>query len=266
MSTTSPRHPFGLFLWLFAAFVFVYLIGPLLVIVASSFGATGYLAFPPRGFSFAAYQQALANPRYLDGFLVSLRIALIVASLSTVVGVLAAYGLTRWRFSGARLIEQMFLSPLVLPGLVLAVAMTIFFSRQKLIVGSDRLILAHLVLGVPCVLRVALPVLQRFDRALEEAAMNLGATPIAAFFLVTLPAIRAGVLAAFALAFIISFDEVEMAVFLASPREAPLTAVLFAQAQYSFEPSLAAVSALLILAVFGFMLAVQFLRILRGAR
>lgn len=255
MNIASPRHPFGLALWALAILAFVYLIGPLVVIVISSFGDTGYLVFPPRGWSLAAYRQALANPRYLDGFLTSVRIASTVTVLSTAIGIAAAYALVRYPFRGSRLIESLFLSPLVLPGLVLAVALTIFFSRQRLLVGTDRLILAHLTLCVPCVLRVAIPVFQRYDRALEEAALNLGASPVAAFFLVTLPVVRPGIVAAAALAFIMSFDEVELSVFLASPRQQPLTVALYAAVQLAFEPSLAAVSAILIGLVLAIMLA-----------
>jgi putative spermidine/putrescine transport system permease protein len=264
MSITSPRHPFGLFLWMMAVVVFVYILGPLVVIVASSFGATGYLTFPPQGFSLASYQKALGDARYVNGFLTSVKIATIVTVLSSAIGIAAAYALVRYPFRGARLIESLFLSPLILPGLVLAVALTIFFSRHPILRGTDRLILAHLVICVPCVIRVAIPVLQRFDRALEEAALNLGATPLSAFFLVTLPVLRPGIVAAAALAFIMSFDEVELSVFLASPREQPLTVALYSAVQLAFEPPLAAVSAILIFLVLAIMLATHLIGRLRA--
>jgi putative spermidine/putrescine transport system permease protein len=262
----SPRHLFGLMLALLVGIAFVYIIGPLLVIIAASFGDTGFLAFPPQGFSLRHYESALTNPRYVNGFFVSLRIAAIVTLLSVAIALAAAYALVRGTFPGARTIEAVLLSPLLLPGLVLAVALTLFFSRHPWARGSDRLILAHLTICVPCALRVMIPVLERFDRALEEAAQNLGASPIQAFFLVTLPVIRPGVLAAAALAFILSFDEVEMAVFLAHPREQPLTVALYSAVQMSLEPSLAAVSAILIAIVFAVMLLWQLATLRRGGR
>jgi putative spermidine/putrescine transport system permease protein len=264
MTITSPRHVFGLLLWLLAAIVLLYILAPLAVIVAASFGATGYVAFPPQGLTLRWYEQALANPRYVNGFLTSLRIAGTVTLISSAVGVAAAYALVRYQFRGARLIESLFLSPLVLPGLVLAVALRIFFSRTLGATGTNSLILAHLTICVPCVIRVVIPVLQRFDRSIEEAALNLGASPAKAFFLVTLPVVRPGVVAAAALAFVMSFDEVDMSVFLASPREQPLTVALYSAVQLAFDPTLAAVSALLIMLTFVIMVAYQAVARLRG--
>jgi putative spermidine/putrescine transport system permease protein len=264
MTITSPRHPFGLLLWLIAVLVMLYILAPLAVIVAASFGTTGYVAFPPQGFSLQWYEQALANPRYVNGFLTSLRIAGTVTIVSSIVGVAAAYALVRYRFPGARLVESLFLSPLVLPGLVLAVALTIFFAHHPVATGTNKLILAHLTICVPCVIRIVIPVLQRFDRAIEEAALNLGASPIAAFFLVTLPVVRPGVVAAAALAFVMSFDEVDMSVFLASPREQPLTVALYSAVQLAFDPTLAAVSALLIMLTFAIMVVYQIVARARG--
>jgi putative spermidine/putrescine transport system permease protein len=253
---TSLRTPFGWALLLAAALGFAYLLGPLLVIVAASFGDTGYLAFPPEGLSLRWYRSALGDARYLDGFLVSLRVAGAVALVSLVIGTAGAVALTRFVFPGRALLEALFLSPLVLPGLVLAVALTMFFSANPIAPpGIPRLVLSHLLVGVPLVLRVMLPVLRRVDRSVEEAAQNLGASPLMAFVLVTLPAVRPGLFAAAALAFIFSFDELEMALFVGSPREAPLTVVLYAAAQMAFDPTVAAVSSLLILLALVLMLA-----------
>ncbi|WP_372622182.1 ABC transporter permease [Falsiroseomonas sp.] len=254
----SLRHPFGWLLRLLALLAFVYLLGPLFVIIAASLSDTGYLAFPPQGLSLRWYQSALADTRYLDGFFVSVRLALTVAAISLVIGTAAAVALTRFRFPGRALIEAFFLSPLVLPGLVLAVALTLFFASNPLVPpGMMRLVVSHLIVGVPLVLRVMLPVLRRVDRSIEEAAQNLGASPLKAFLLVTLPALRPGLFAAAALAFIFSFDEVEMALFLGSAREAPLTVVLYGAAQMAFDPTVAAVSSLLILLALILMVAQQ---------
>jgi len=255
---TSLRHGFGWTLRLVAALGFVYLLGPLLVIVAASFGDTGYLTFPPQGLSLRWYRSALSDARYLDGFLVSVRLAATVAAVSLVLGTAAAVALTRFEFPGRAVLEAFFLSPLVLPGLVLAVALTLFFAATPLLPpGMMRLVAGHVLVGVPLVLRVMLPVLRRVDRSVEEAAQNLGASPLRAFFLVTLPALRPGLFAAAALAFIFSFDEVEMALFVGSAREAPLTVVLYGAAQMAFDPTVAAVSSLLILVALVLMLAQQ---------
>jgi putative spermidine/putrescine transport system permease protein len=262
VTVVSLRHPFG---WALAAFclaALLYILAPLAVVVAASFGNTGYLTFPPQGFSLRWYAKVLDSPQYWDGFWVSVRLAGATTLISLALGVPAAYALVRHPFPGSRLVESLFLSPLMLPGLVLAVALTIFFAHLPLGAGTGRLALAHATICVPCVLRVAIPAFQRLDRSIEEAAQNLGAHPVLAFVLVSLPVVRPGILAAGALSFIMSFDEVEMAVFLASPREAPLTVALYAAAQMAFDPTLAAVASCLILGVFGLMLLFQ----LAGAR
>ncbi len=226
---------------------FLYLLGPILIIVGSAFGATGYLAFPPHGFTFKWFAAALANHRYLDAFATSLVVACSATALSLAVGMPAAYALARLQFTGRRTIEAILLMPLVLPALVLAIALTILFSAVGFTAGSARLVVAHTVLCTPYVIRVTVPVLQRLDVALEEAAQNLGASRLATFFLVTLPSIRPGAIAAATLAFIVSFDEIELAIFLADPRAPTLPVTIYSVIQLGIDPTVGAVSALLVL-------------------
>ncbi|HEX9013644.1 MAG TPA: ABC transporter permease, partial [Anaerolineaceae bacterium] len=204
------RAPVGLFsvaLVTFNVLVYVFLLAPIVVIVVSSFGSTGFLAFPPQGLSFRWYASALGNQQYWSAFQTSIGIALTVGVLATIIGGMASVALVRFRFPGRGLLTALFLSPLMLPTLVLAVAILLLSSQLHLEASTGRLIAAHLIVTVPYVLRTSMPVLQRADRALEEAAQDLGATPISAFFLVTLPVVRSGVLAGALFAFMISFDE-----------------------------------------------------------
>jgi putative spermidine/putrescine transport system permease protein len=166
---------------------------------------------------------------------------------SLLLGLPAAYALARCDFPGRRLVETALMMPLVLPALVLSIALTLLFSRIGFTAGTARLVVAHLVICTPYVVRVALPVLHRLDPALEEAAHNLGASPLAGFLLVTLPAIRPGAIAAATLAFIVSFDEIDLAIFLADPRAPTLPVVIYSAIQLGIDPGVAAVSALLVL-------------------
>lgn len=252
--TISLRSPLGLLLLLLTGLSFAYLLLPIVVVVLAPLGDTGYLAFPPQGLTLKWYAAALDDTRYLTAALSSLKIAIASAAISCVIGVAAAYGLTRYEFPGRRLLEAVFLSPLILPTLVLAVGLTLFFSRTGLLGGSWKLIAAHVVVCTPYVLRVSLPVLRRFDRSLEEAARNLGASPAAAFFLVILPVVRPGIVAGSVLAFITSFDEVVLALFLAEPGAPTLPVTIYSAVQLGFEPSVAAVSGLLVLATLVLML------------
>ncbi len=237
--------------------VFLYLLGPILVVVASAFGATSYLAFPPQGFTLKWFAAALADSRYLDAFGTSLMVATAATILSVAIGLPAAYALARYDFPGRRWIEALILMPLVLPALVLSIALLILFSRIGFTAGTSRLIVAHLVICVPYVIRVSVPVLLRVDPTLEEAARSLGASPVATFFFVTLPVIRPGAIAAATLAFIVSFDEVDMAIFLADPRSPTLPVTIYSAIQLGIDPTVGAVSALLVLIAVAAMAAYQ---------
>lgn len=234
-------------LGLLALLTFVYLLGPIVVVVGAALGDTGYLAFPPHGLTLRWFAAALADTRYLDAFVVSLWVALGATLLSLGIGLPAAYALARLDFPGRRAIETALLMPLMLPAIVLSIALTLLFSRIGFTAGSLRLVVAHVVICAPYVVRVTLPVLQRLDPALEEAARNLGASPLATFLLVTLPAIRPGAVAAATLAFIVSFDEIDLAIFLADPRAPTLPVTIYSAIQLGIDPTVGAVSALLVL-------------------
>ena len=227
--------------------ILLYLLLPIIVVVGSALGTTGYLAFPPHGLTLHWFGAALRDPRYVDAFLTSLGVAASSTVLSLLLGVPAAYALARYDFAGKRILETALMLPLILPALVLSIALTLVFSRIGFTAGTPRLIIAHLVLCTPYVVRVALPVLQRLDVVLEEAAQNLGASPLTGLLLVTLPAIRPGAIAAAVLAFIVSFDELDLAIFLAAPRSPTLPVVIYSSVQLGIDPTIGAVSALLVL-------------------
>jgi len=250
---------------LLSLLVFLYLLGPILVAVVSAFGATSYLAFPPHGFTLKWFAAALGDSRYVDAFGTSLIVGVTTTVLAVAIGLPAAYAIARYDFPGRRWIEALILMPLVLPALVLSIALTILFSRIGFTAGTTRLMVAHLVLCAPYVIRVSVPVLQRFDIALEEAARNLGASPIATFFLITLPVIRPGVIAAATLAFIVSFDEIDLAIFLADPRSPTLPVTIYSAIQLGIDPTVGAVSALLVLVAVAAMAVYQILLWRRAA-
>lgn len=245
--TIDLKSPFGMLLVGLSVLAFCYLLLPILVIVISPLGNTGYLTFPPQGLTLKWYQAALGDMRYVASFLTSLKVATITAIIATFIGILAAHGLTRYDFRGRSFIEALFLSPLILPTLVLAVGLSIFFSRTGLLTGTARLVASHVIVCTPYVIRVSLPVFQRFDRTLEEAAQNLGATPLQSFLLVLLPVVRPAIIAGSVMAFITSFDEVVLALFLAEPASPTLPVTIYSAVQLGFDPSVAAVSGLLVL-------------------
>jgi len=254
------KSPFLIATWLLSAVALAYIVLPLLVVVASALGNTDFLAFPPRGLTLRHFVAALADQRYTRAFVTSLIIAVAASALATLIGLSAAVAFTRFRIPGGSALEALMLSPLVLPTITLAVALTVLFSRLGVPAGDWRLVVVHQALCVPYVVRVTIPVLRRLDPAQEEAARNLGASPFMAFLLVALPAIRPGAIAAATFAFIASFDELELALFLADPRAPTLPVTIYSAIQLGVDPTVAAVSALLvILAALG-MLAYQAVR------
>ena len=181
---------FSVAIYAFALLAACYILLPIFVIVIAPLGDTGYLQFPPAGFTLKWYQAAFADNRYFASFLTSLWIATLTTVVSTVLGVLAAVGLSRGKFPGRAFLDQFFLSPLILPSLVLAVALSFTFSQIGWKVGTARLVLAHSLVCIPFVIRVTLPLFRQLDPTIEEAALSLGASRIGAFFFVFLPVMR----------------------------------------------------------------------------
>ncbi|MHA6643735.1 ABC transporter permease [Mesorhizobium sp. A623] len=244
--TFRMLSPLGLTLLVLATLAMIYLLAPIAVVVVSPLGDTGYLAFPPQGLTFKWYAAALHDGRYLTAFFFSLRLAAFTALFSSALGICAAYAITRYRFPGAKALETLFMSPLILPTLVMAVALTTYFSHYNMPTGTWRLVVAHSVICIPYVIRIVLPLLQRFDRSLEEAALSLGATPLGSFFLVLVPVIRPALISGAAMAFVTSFDEVVLALFLSVPGKATLPVMIYSSVQLGFEPLVAAVAGLLV--------------------
>lgn len=245
--TFSLRSGFGLCLLGICLLGMIYLFAPLVVVTLAPLGQAAYLEFPPHHLSWHWYGAALHDAAFLSGLWTSVVIGFRAALVSTVLGMLAAYGLTRYRFRGAAVLEAVLLSPLILPTLVLAIALTLVFSILNVSASLNRLVAAHVVICIPYVIRAVLPTLQRFDRTLEEAACNLGASPLQSVFLVLLPVIRPAIVAGMIMAFITSFDEVILALFLSSPGRPTLSVLMYSAVQYGFSPTIAAVSGLLVM-------------------
>jgi len=243
----------GLRIW--CALVFAFLLAPIVILILTSFTAGETVAFPPVKYSLRWYLKVLDHLRNFPGvkpglaavFLVSLRVGVIVAVGSTVAGVLAAYALHRYRFRGISLVRQYFLLPLMFPQIVIGVALLVWFSQVPAIGLLTRLILGHMVLTLPYVILTVSATLEATGTDLEEAAIGLGASRARAFMLVTLPQIRQGVMAGCIFAFIISFNTFTLSYFLYSVDAKPLPMWVFEYMAYFLDPTLAAISSVLII-------------------
>jgi putative spermidine/putrescine transport system permease protein len=223
-----------------------YLLAPTLVIIPMSFTEASILSFPPEGFSLRWYDQMLTRPEWSTGLRNSALVAVLTAVLATLLGTLAALGMTRGRFPGRALLNGLALSPLIVPVVIIAIGMFSLFVQWRISGSIVGLVVAHTALALPFVIVNVATSLRTMDRNLELAAANLGATPARSFLRITLPIIFPGVLAGAIFAFITSWDEVVVAIFLTSARFRTLPVEMWEQVRQVVDPTVAAVSTTLL--------------------
>ncbi|HEY9573706.1 MAG TPA: ABC transporter permease [Pusillimonas sp.] len=221
----------------------VFLVMPLFVIVAVSFTKTEYLAFPPHGFTLHWYQQFLLDPSYIDSILLSAGLSVSATVTALVLGVPVALVLSRTKSRANSVIAGLFLSPLVLPTIVIGAALLQFASQIGIARTWTALYIGHTVLVIPYIVRTTFASLSGFQANLEQAAQDLGASRLQTFFLVTLPLVKSGVIAGALFGLIISWVNVELSIFNSTSALLPLPVKLFNYVQYSIDPMIAAVSA-----------------------
>lgn len=244
MSTRSRQ---GWALPLVAFLVIAFLLLPVVVVILAAFSETAYLTIPPQGLTLKWFSAVIHDAAYLRAAWTSLWLATASTAMSLLLGVAAAYAIHRKLVVGARLLSSLFMAPLVLPSVVLGVALLQYYVVTGMRGYSASLWLAHVVITVPYVIRASLASLAACDEALEDAATVLGANRFTGFWLVTLPIIRPGLIAGGLFAFITSFDNVPVTVFLLSASQNTLPVKIFTSVEHGVDPSIAAVSTLLIL-------------------
>lgn len=244
--TDSWRQPRRLLLLALGALTVFFLMAPTLVVVPMSFTASNALTFPPEGFSTRWYEKMLTDPQWSTGFVNSAQVAFLTAVLATVLGTLAALGTVRGRFPGKSAVNALVLSPLIVPVIIIAIGMFSVFVRWKITGSIVGLVLAHTALAVPFVVINVATSLRTMDRNLELAAQSLGAGPVRTFRRITLPLILPGVLAGGLFAFITSWDEVVVSIFLTSARFRTLPVEMWEQVRQVVDPTVAAVSTTLL--------------------
>lgn len=244
--TDSWRQPRRLLLLALGALTVFFLMAPTLVVVPMSFTASNALTFPPEGFSTRWYEKMVTDPQWSTGFVNSAQVAFLTAILATALGTLAALGTVRGRFPGRSAVNALVLSPLIVPVIIIAIGMFSVFVRWKIAGSVVGLVFAHTALAMPFVVVNVATSLRTIDRNLELAAQSLGAGPIRTFRRITLPLILPGVLAGGLFAFITSWDEVVVSIFLTSARFRTLPAEMWEQVRQVVDPTVAAVSTTLL--------------------
>lgn len=233
-------------LWVFSCLVIIFLIAPILVVIVVSFNDTTLFELPPVRWSLRWYATLLDSREWREAFWLSLWLAAAVTALALTLGVPAAYALARSQFSGRRFLEFVLVSPMIVPVIVLALALYALFARLGLIGKPAGLLLAHTVLAMPVVIVIVGAAFRRSDAAVELAARACGASCLRAFWSVSLPSVRPALISAGAFAFLTSFDEVVLALFLGGPGATTLPKRIWEAVKFELDPSLTAISTLLV--------------------
>lgn len=223
---------------------------PIVIVVGTSLGRSALFEFPPRQLSFHWFESFLSKPALVHSFFgVSLLIALLSACLALLIAAPAALALVRFRFRGRAALETFFTLPVAVPHILLGVALYLFYVRLRVEASLLTLLLGHVLIALPYVIRSVTAGLAGLDPRLEEAAMSLGASQVAAFFKVSFPLIRSSIVSGAVFAFIVSFGDVNLALFLAGPGSTTLPVHIFSEIQWGADPTIAAASTLQILVV-----------------
>ena len=230
--------------WTIAVLVFLYV--PIAVLVAYSFNSSR-LNVVWEGFTLTWYRRVWENAPLLNAARNSLVIAVISTVLSVALGTLGAWLLHRYRFRGARSIETLAAIPMVMPEILMGISLLIFFATAGLPLGFTSVIIGHVTFSFPFVLVAVQARLRGLDPALEEAALDLGATPAQAFWLVIVPCLRPAIVAGALMAFTLSWDELIVTFFTANASSATLPIRVFGMAKVGLNPMLNALSTLFVL-------------------
>jgi len=231
---------------LFNAMVISFMLAPLLIVCIVAFTPENTLTIPTTHFSLRWFKAVFAHPDFVTSFWNSLWLALASATLATLLAVPAGLAITRYSFAGRDALNALFLSPLIIPHLVLGVALLRLFSLTGASGSFFWLVLAHVVIVTPYVLRLVVAASSGADLSCEQAARSLGASDLTVFRRVTLPMILPGVSGGWLLAFINSFDEVTMSIFITAPSTVTLPVRMYMYATESIDPLMAAASALMV--------------------
>lgn len=247
----------GVWALAFHGLFIVFMVAPILIVCVVAFTPTGFLSIPTTEWSLRWFRAIARYPEFVQAFWNSLGLGALSSTIAVALSVPAALAIARHRFAGREAITAIFLSPLMIPHVVLGIAFLRFFTQIGLGGTFTGLALAHIVIVFPFALRLVLASAVGMDRALENAAVSLGASSFTVFRRVTLPLILPGVASGWMLAFIQSFDEVTMTVFIAAPGASTLPVRMFLYIQDNIDPLVTSVSAAVIALTVVFMVALD---------
>ncbi len=232
-----------------------YLVLPLVCVIWVAFFSNKIVSFPPEGYTFEWFANALRVSAFRDGFVLSMQLAALAAAGALTLGIPAALLIARRDFRGKALITGFLMSPMIVPAIVGGASIYMFYIEIEVLTEIQvaatlpGLLVAHIVIGIPWTLRVMVASLVGLDSSLEEAAMNLGANRRVALTRVVLPVVRPAIVAAALFSFVISFIDLEMSLFLVGPGKTTLPIAIISYLQWTLDPTICAVATLQIILI-----------------
>ena len=258
-SDTQVTHGNRLWLYVVAAIVMLLLVIPTFIVIPMSFSDSQYLEFPPSNWSGRWYDEYFGSSKWMRATVTSLQVGVLTMLVATPLGTAAAYALFVSGHRAARAVFMLLITPMIVPVILIAIGTFYAFGRVGLNNTITGLVMAHTTLAAPLVMIVITAALRTYDLNQELVARSLGASRLRAFFSVTLPQIKFSVLTAALLSFLTSFDEVIVAIFVSGGSNATLTKHMFAALRDYIDPTIAAISTIMVLISSVLLLATQFI-------
>ena len=256
-SDTQITNSQRIWLYILASVIMFLLVVPILIVIPMSFSGSQYLEFPPTSWSLRWYQEYLETPRWVSATITSFKVATLTMLVATPLGTMAAYGLFVSGHPIGRLVFFVLMTPMIVPVILIAIGTFYVFGKIGFVNTITGIVLAHSVLAIPLVMIIITAALRTYDLNQERVARSLGATQTRAFFAITLPQIKFSVVTAALLAFLTSFDEVIISIFISGGGNSTLTKQMFSALRDYIDPTIAAISTLMVVISTTLMLGVQ---------
>ena len=258
-SDTQITHGNRIWLYVFATIVMLLLVIPTLIVIPMSFSDSQYLEFPPSKWSLRWYHEYLESAKWMRATVTSLQIGTLTMLVATPIGTAAAYALFVSGHKLARMVFMFLITPMIVPVILIAIGAFYVFGQVGLNNTISGIVLAHTALAIPLVMIVITSALRNYDLNQERVARSLGASRLKAFFLITLPQIKFSVMTSALLAFLTSFDEVIISIFISGGVNATITKHMFSALRDYIDPTIAAISTILVIVSTILLLATQYI-------
>lgn len=236
-------------LWLFTILVLLFLVLPVLIIIPMSFSASRYLQFPPPGFSTQWYQAFFSDPQWVGALQVSIELAVAATVISLILGTFAAIGISRSEFKGKSAVTEAFMMPMLVPGIIIGVAVYRFEAGLSLSGNFSGLLIAHILMAVPFVIRTVLASMAGLNPNYELASRSLGANSFTTFLKVTVPIIKPALFSGAMFAFATSFDEIVVSQFICGVNVTTLPKKIWDGLNQQLDPTITAIAAIVIVLI-----------------